>query len=316
MALLLIIFVSGCKDESVGISDKLATTIYGFARKKQNAASQFYAKDANPMELDFSWSTADLSVKVRKVEFYISFREPYLDQHNNLKIANHGGDRGVLLKTWEGVELPSTKQPKTLTCRQQELYELFKDAKFDYEGNGSLVSVFSNPARPERVEGARFIEGDEFKITWVLHTTNGVELSDWPAAVCTESTESNCSFSWSVKCEYKAATFVDDYICHEPRYTDYPVAFTKRDGTNYSLVNNNFWNIGAVIEYRIDQVTKKVVIPAQGFSIDGLTYVVSGTGTIDTCTGDIVTDYTITKNDGTRNRTVETNVHTFRKAQD
>lgn len=112
--------------------------------------------------------------------------------------------------------------------------------------------------------------------------------------------------------EVGEATFVDvasfegAYLCDEPGYDIYPVSFTVGDGPG-ELVNDNFWDAGAEITYVLD-VCGTVTIPAQ--TLLGGAYNVTGSGTYDVDTKEMVVDYVVKSAAGA---TVDSNTHTFVK---
>lgn len=101
------------------------------------------------------------------------------------------------------------------------------------------------------------------------------------------------------------SAFVGAYDCEEPGYGVYTVNFAAGDQPGV-IVNDNFWDSGVSIEYVLD-VCGTVTIPNQSFTA-GATYTVTGSGTYNTATGEIVVDYVVKSAAGA---TVDANTHTF-----
>lgn len=97
--------------------------------------------------------------------------------------------------------------------------------------------------------------------------------------------------------------FLATYDCDEPGYAVYDVTFTAGP-TPGSIINDNFWDAGFVIRYVLD-VCGTVTIPSQTTS----GYVITGSGTYDVDTKEMVVDYTVKS--ATSGATVDANTHTF-----
>jgi hypothetical protein len=116
----------------------------------------------------------------------------------------------------------------------------------------------------------------------------------------------------TTECNFEITKFIGAYDCDEPGYKVYDVSFAQgADAT--TVVNNNFWDVGASINYVFNATEKKVIIPSQVFvgnvGRGPENLVVVGDGTIDTCNGKMVVNYTVkTQAD---NLTADSNTHTF-----
>lgn len=119
------------------------------------------------------------------------------------------------------------------------------------------------------------------------------------------------TFRFTTACNFSINTFVGAYSCNEPGYGDYDVSFAQANAT--TVTNNNFWDVGASINYEFNATAKTVTIPSQVFVANvgrgPENLVVTGSGTIDTCSGKITVAYTVkTQAD---NLTADNNTHTF-----
>lgn len=128
------------------------------------------------------------------------------------------------------------------------------------------------------------------------------------------STYTTVTYNLSAKCPYATSTFVASYSCDEPGYGTYNVTFTA-DATANTIINNNFWDTGLVVKYILNDANETVSIQTTEFQADlgrgSETWVITGSGTISFCTGEMIVDYLVkAKAD---NVVADDNTHTFRK---
>ncbi len=153
-----------------------------------------------PVPATISWSSFDKKVKVDKIELFVKLDEVYVDKDGNKVVATHGGD-GKLLTT---ITPAGAYEMNNFSIDAAKVYDLLKDAKFDYGDGKGEVSVFaSNPARTadSRFLGNRDIpfrnrnisvSGDDIEITWKLYGDNGLVYKSWSPSVCEEFVGANC----------------------------------------------------------------------------------------------------------------------------
>lgn len=111
-------------------------------------------------------------------------------------------------------------------------------------------------------------------------------------------------------CLFELDTFLGDYDCDEPGYTVYDVEFTLKAGTTNTIINDNFWDLCLEIEYVLNPITNTVTIPQQiAFDCNGTSRTVSGSGTIEPCTGKMTVDYTVIRT--STGGISDQNTHTF-----
>jgi hypothetical protein len=191
--------VTSCKDEDQELVPVWETAVHGNAVLAEGSADGFIYKDpSKEVTIELQWISIDNLSQVTKIEVYTQFNESYVDVDGNPKTVKHGGDQGLLLASFEGAEVPGNRQAVSFTANQANLYEIYKDATFDY-GSGE-VPVFSNPAKPERTATDRFVPEDAFKIRWEFTTADGRLFSAWGVSVCTEFPDANCSVDFAVSC--------------------------------------------------------------------------------------------------------------------
>ncbi|MEP2670597.1 MAG: hypothetical protein ABJH04_16460 [Cyclobacteriaceae bacterium] len=176
-----------------------------YATKTDGTSANFVYQDASrSVGVDFRWISVDGKTTVTKVDFFLTFTEPYTDTDGNPAVANHGEFN---FKSIEGSEIPGNREVTNFSLTQADVYALYSTATFDY-GTGS-VSVFNNPDKPDRTATDRFVAGDSFTVRWELTTDDGRVFDAWSPSVCTEFPGSNCQYTWGVICESDLAGTYD-----------------------------------------------------------------------------------------------------------
>jgi len=120
-----------------------------------------------------------------------------------------------------------------------------------------------------------------------------------------------------ISCSYLRSSFVGPYKCLEPGYGTYNVTLTADATDPNTVINSNFWDVGASIKY-VFNAAGTVSIPLQTFITnigagnESLTVQSQATGTsFDACTGRFVVPYIVRR--VSSGATIETNTHTFTK---
>lgn len=193
------------------------TAVNSYATKTDGTSANFvYQNDTRVVGIDFRWISVDSKSTVTKIDFFLTFKEPYTDTDGNPAVANHGE---VLFKTIEGSDITANREVTSFIITQADAYALYSTATFDY-GTGS-VSVFSNPDKPDRTATDRFIAGDGFTVRWELTTDDGRVFDSWSPSVCTEFPGSNCEYNFGVICESDlAGTYTVVSTFTSPGYFD------------------------------------------------------------------------------------------------
>ena len=148
------------------------------------------------LKIGAKWISVDNLLKVDRIEFYVNFNEQFVNQDGVTAVATHGGATGRTAPSFVLTGLQN-KTPGNLTITPAQIYELYKDATFKYNGV-SDVPVFNNPANP-RSATQPFKTGDSFLINWRLRTTDGNVTKSWSPSVCTEVPGYNCSIVCAVE---------------------------------------------------------------------------------------------------------------------
>jgi len=143
-----------------------------------------------PAQAKLFWASFDNKVKVNKIEFYVSFTEPYVDKDGNPAVANHG------TKLLTSLDAVAAYDDNKFTVDAAKVYDLFKSATFKYDGT-TTVPVFS--AARKRTTAVPFVAGDDLQITWRLYGDNGSVYKSWSPSVCNENLATNCSITVQVR---------------------------------------------------------------------------------------------------------------------
>lgn len=192
--------ITSCKDDSIELVPAWESAVHGYSDFAEGSAQNFVFNDpTTPINVDLQWISIDGRADVSKIDVYVLVNETYVDPTDgNTKVAQHGGDEGRLLTSFEGSAVPASRVPLTFSLDQAAVYNLYQDAQFDY-GNGA-VPVFANPDKPERDAVNRFTPEDQIVVRWDFTTADGRVFSKWGPSVCTEFPGANCELSWGVIC--------------------------------------------------------------------------------------------------------------------
>jgi len=196
-----------CKDDRELIP-VWETGVTAFAEVPKGSDDNFvFGFPAIGVTYNFQWISADSKSTVTKIDFYVLFDEPYVDQDGNDAIANHGGTTGVFWASLEGGNVPANRVNTAVTVTQADVYNLYKDAKYDYDGDGGspAIDVFgATPKNTDRDATNRFVTDDVITVKWKLTLSDGRVIGGvaggegWSPSACTELPGSNCLLAWSV----------------------------------------------------------------------------------------------------------------------
>jgi hypothetical protein len=192
-----------CKDDSLDLIPEWESAVHGLGEVTSANTDFLYNTPTAPLEVDLQWISIDQKAAVTKIDVFVLFDENYIDSDGNPAVASHGGEDGILFKSYEGSAVPANRTPLHFSISQAELYTLYSSATFDY-GNGT-VSVFSNPDVPYRNTSQRFYWEDQISIRWELTTEDGRKFEKWGPSVCTEFPGANCSVDFTVVCATQIA---------------------------------------------------------------------------------------------------------------
>lgn len=202
MAIALVGVVTSCKDDSLQLVPEWESGVHGFAKVTSTNTDFQYNTPATPINVDLQWISIDSKLTVTKIEVFVRFDENYVDKDGNPAVAAHGGTGGRSFKVYEGGAVPANRTPLSFSMTQNELYTLYQDATFDYDGNSATPAtpVFTNPAVPFRDATHRFYWQDKINVRWVFTTDDGRVFEKWGVSVCTEFPGANCLVAVGVVC--------------------------------------------------------------------------------------------------------------------
>jgi hypothetical protein len=202
--------ITACKDDSLVLIPEWESGVHGLAEITSSNTDFLYNDPNVGLDLDLQWVSIDGMATVTRIEVFVVFNESYIDIEGNEKIASHGGEDGRSLLVLEGGEVPANRTPVSFSLTQADLYALYQDATFNY-GNGE-VSVFSNPAKPQRNATQRFMWDDAIKVRWEFTTDDGRVFDRWGVSVCTEFPGANCAVDFGVVCASAIAEPEGDWV--------------------------------------------------------------------------------------------------------
>jgi len=202
--------ITACKDESLQVVPVWESAVHGLGAVTSTNSDFLYNDPSVDIDMSLQWVSIDGKLTVNKIEVFALFDESYIDEDGNPAIASHGGDEGKLMVSYSGGSVPANRTPVNFSVSQASLYELYKDAKFDY-GNGE-VPVFDNPDRPQRNVTQHFMWDDAISIRWELTTDDGRVFKKWGPSVCTEFPGANCSVDFGVVCASEITEPAGDWV--------------------------------------------------------------------------------------------------------
>jgi|GEM_PF-1486417 len=208
LALVGVFFLAvSCKDDKE-LVPVWESGVTAFAKVATGSQPSFvYGFPALGVTYDFQWISADKKSTVTKIDFYVLFDEPYKDADGNDALARHGGSTGVLFTSLEGGNVPANRVNTSVTITQADVYNLYKDVTFDYDGSGPnpAIAVFgATPKNALRTTTDRFVTKDAITVKWKLTLADGRVMGGtaggegWSPSVCTELPGSNCQLAWVV----------------------------------------------------------------------------------------------------------------------
>jgi hypothetical protein len=259
----LFVSVIACKDPDLQVVPDFETAIHTDATVTSGSASNFLYKGTRSVSIDFLWNSIDSKNTVTKVEFFVQFNEPYVDIEGNGKVAKHGGSKGILFKTLEGGAVPANRVKTSISFTQAEIYELYKNASFDYDADGTKTPVFANPATPNRTAEGWFISGDAFQVKWNVYLEDGRVFDSWSPSTCAEFPNAACLFDWGVVCSPTITNPGANGGVYTIRMTD-----TYGDGWNGAAIKVTV--DGVATEYTLDEGSSGVTtftVPPSAVSI-------------------------------------------------
>ncbi len=199
LVLLSVLVVFSCTDEDLVPEPEPETAVHGYIERKTDVENFLYDDVSQVLDFDFSWVSVDSKNTVTKIEFYVEFSEVYTDFEGGAKTANH---TKYLFKT---IDSPlGNRETESFSVSQATLYDLYKDDTFAYDitdSDDAAQAVFGFDQKLNRnATTSPWVDGDSFRISWVITTADGRIFDTWNDSICLEFPGANCTFSWAVVC--------------------------------------------------------------------------------------------------------------------
>ena len=199
LVLLSVLVVFSCTDEDLVPEPVPETAVHGYIERTTAIENFLYDDVSQGLDFNFSWVSVDNKNTVTKIEFYVSFNEVYSDFEGGAKTASH---KEYLFKTIDNPK--GNRETEALSMTQDDLYQLYKDDTFAYditEGADAAQAVFGFDQKLNRdAASSPWVDGDSFRIRWVITTADGRIFDTWNDSICLEFPGANCTFSWAVVC--------------------------------------------------------------------------------------------------------------------
>ncbi len=247
LAVAMLMPFSSCKDEDLNPVLEPETAVHGLGELQAGSIANFKFGDNNStINAQLQWISIDRLNTVTKIDLFVEWQEAYIDDEGNPQIANHGTKK---IKVIEGGAVPANRTNVAFSVSAKDLFEVFKDAKFDYGDGKGIVSVFNNTFKPDRSASAYFIPDDSFTLTWAFTTADGRYFDSWSDSVCSEFPGANCDIKWGVVCESNIAGTYEavvtnatstDPCCPTVTNITSTVVLTDKGSGNYEISDYSF----------------------------------------------------------------------------
>lgn len=199
LVLLSVLVVFSCTDEDLVPEPVPETAVHGYIERTTAIENFLYDDVSQGLDFNFSWVSIDSKNTVTKIEFYVSFNEVYSDFEGGAKTARH---KEYLFKTIDNPK--GNRETEALSMTQDDLYQLYKDDTFAYditEGADAAQAIFGFDQKLNRdAASSPWVDGDSFRIRWVMTTADGRIFDTWNDSICLEFPGANCTYDWAVLC--------------------------------------------------------------------------------------------------------------------
>ena len=185
LVLLSVLVVFSCTDEDLVPEPVPETAVHGYIERTTAIENFLYDDVSQGLDFNFSWVSVDNKNTVTKIEFYVSFNEVYSDFEGGAKTASH---KEYLFKTIDNPK--GNRETEALSMTQDDLYQLYKDDTFAYditEGADAAQAIFGFDQKLNRdAASSPWVDGDSFRIRWVMTTADGRIFDTWNDSICLE----------------------------------------------------------------------------------------------------------------------------------
>ncbi|MBK9254784.1 MAG: hypothetical protein IPM42_04790 [Saprospiraceae bacterium] len=164
----------------------------------------FFGNNDSKLEGTLQWISTDQKVVVKEIDYYVSWTESYLDKDGLPKTANHGKKK---LSSLAQAGPARTAIPFAFTAN--DVYEIFKNATFDYDDGVGSRNVFTNPKDGDRSASSYFTSNDKFVFSWGFKAEDGRYFDTWSGGICSNSVGANCFLNFNIVCVSELAGTYD-----------------------------------------------------------------------------------------------------------
>ncbi len=173
------VFFNACKDPDLSPYKTPEAGVHGYGEIRAMTFIEGRMSTSR-VDFDFKWMSLDKKVNINKVEFYIYFNEPYIDQDGNAITANHGGPEPTGGKTHPDLTISGLGnfENRKFTITGTQIYALYNNATYKYDGKTARPVFGTN-----RPSTRRFLSGDNIVIRWRLYGDNGLIYRSWSPAI-------------------------------------------------------------------------------------------------------------------------------------
>lgn len=186
----LVFLAQSCRDTKASPLPEFETAVTAFADYK-TIKSFAIADAAKVVPFTYRWVSVDNLNSVSKIEFFVTLYEDYVDKEGNPRTAVHGTKSFKIL---EGGAVPANRVFADVNVAAADVYNLFKDAAFDYGKGGGKGAVF---AQNGRTPAKQFTGNDFAEISWYITTADGRKFTEWSPAICSGSIiGANCALGF------------------------------------------------------------------------------------------------------------------------
>jgi hypothetical protein len=192
---LIFLVMASCRKEELNPVAVPEPGVYG--QGKLLSGSFIEGNDAaSIVNMQLKWIDVNRILTINKQEIFVNFSEAYIDKNGNPAVADHG------TKSVKTMDAKGNNEASTFSISATELYNLFKDATFDYGAGKVPVFGASRPA------GSRFKKTDKFSMTWAFTSTDGKVYKWWSVSVvngevyadpANKAIAANANVDWGVK---------------------------------------------------------------------------------------------------------------------
>jgi hypothetical protein len=193
---ILIAFLNGCEDP-IDPTPVFESVPHGFAKLAATSSKNLKAGDpTSKLDGTLQWISIDEKVNVKSIDLYIQWTEGYIDGDKNPKNAAHGKRKLTTI-----ANPGANRTISAISISSNDLFNLFKDVKFDYKDGKGSRPIFDDAYNSLRSLSNPFVPADKFILTWAFNAEDGKVYDSWSPGICGNTVGANCNIPFGVVCE-------------------------------------------------------------------------------------------------------------------